>query len=265
MRSFHHWNHQITNDFFVRRRQVRVARQSEDGSWFPWHENSAIYRPFRFSLRWRWQRQKMLLAVYQLLHCSLLFSITHGRCYDAKEGLGFGLGGCWRSVAHMVGATHMVYVLGNQWLERERWMKVKMQKDPWRPATEIVAHIAWHVFLKEKCKFLGLSMVYCILLLRSNDHWTIPNILALWKIGVVGVEFVVVGVRVMVVVMVVVVAAAFAKVRDCFTLLTFVIICFISTIIYAVYVVSDPISYVPTEYGSDSIWLFIDCIDLDMT
>lgn len=66
-------------------------------------------------------------------------------------------------------------------------------------------------------------------------------------------EFVVVGVRVMVVVMVVVVAAAFAKVRDCFTLLTFVIICFISTIIYAVYVVSDPISYVPTEYGSDSI------------
>ena len=154
MRSFHHWNHQITNDFFVRRRQVRVARQSEDGSWFPWHENSAIYRPFRFSLRWRWQRQKMLLAVYQLLHCSLLFSITHGRCYDAKEGLGFGLGGCWRSVAHLVGATHMVYVLGNQWLERERWMKVKMQKDPWRPATEIVAHIAWHVFLKEKMQIL---------------------------------------------------------------------------------------------------------------
>lgn len=259
-------NHQW---FFFRRRQVRVARQSEDGSWFPWHENSAIYRPFRFSLRWRWQRQKMLfincyIVVYYLVS-HMVDATDLLRIVDAKEGLGFGLGGCWRSVAHMVGATHMVYVLGNQWLERERWMKVKMQKDPWRPATEIVAHIAWHVFLKEKCKFLGLSMVYCILLLRSNDHWTIPNILALWKIGVVGVEFVVVGVRVMVVVMVVVVAAAFAKVRDCFTLLTFVIICFISTIIYAVYVVSDPISYVPTEYGSDSIWLFIDCIDLDMT
>ena len=73
----------------------------------------------------------------------------------------------------------------------------------------------------------------------------------------VGVEFVVVGVRVMVVlVMVVVVAAAFAtmfQVRDCFTLLTFVIICYIYIQKYAVYVVSDPISYVPTEYGSDSI------------
>ena len=80
-------NHQW---FFFRRRQVRVARQSEDGSWFPWHENSAIYRPFRFSLRWRWQRQKMLF-----INCYIVVYYLVSHMVDAtmlRKGWGSGWG-----------------------------------------------------------------------------------------------------------------------------------------------------------------------------